>query len=144
MDEEPDSDEIGSIPQSVEALRLSKGQERVLTPDDQAWIEAAEKNTRLLESRAAKYQQSVPKEERERLHFILDALLNEREYLEKFTAGADEGTGEQFYHVGVEPARTLHMNASRFLKEILGEEVRSLALGAGRTDLEWFAQSVGA
>jgi hypothetical protein len=139
VDEEPDSDEIGSISQSAEALRLTGGQERVLTRDDQAWIEAAEENARALVAATKVEPQFVSNDERKRLHDILDALLNEREYLEQWTCKIDELTVLEFYNLAVGPAEELHRNAARFLKYTIGGDIRACSILGAESPLESFA-----
>lgn len=139
MDDQPD--EIVSLSQAAEALRLANGQEPVLTHDDRACLETAEENARALVAAAKVEPQFVSIDERKRLHDILDALLNEREYLEKWSEQAHTIIGIQLLQRGVFPARDLHRNASKLLVQLLGEEVRSMALLYGQTGLDSFAET---
>ena len=118
MDEEPDSDEIGSISQSAEALRLTGGQERVSTRDDQAWIEAAEENARAVVTAANVEPQFVSSDERKTLHDILDYLLRTRESLEV----------RGFESLPPKARAEFIENCSKFLRRVIGPDMHQAEL----------------
>ena len=60
----------------------------------------------------------ISDDEREGLHFALDAILNARATLEKLDA--TELTGQQRYSAVVQPRAELFKNASTFLRRVIG------------------------
>jgi hypothetical protein len=107
-------------------LRLIKGQERVLTPDDRAWIEAAEENARALVAATKVEPQFVSNDERKRLHDILDHLLRTRERLEglEFESLPPSLFASAWYEARAEFIES----GSKFLRRVIGPDMHQLEL----------------
>lgn len=67
---------------------------------------------------------SIPADERETLHHILDALINARETLEKLNP-EELAKGQQFYLAWSKPRADLFREASVFLRRLIGKKLHS-------------------